>query len=299
MAEELRVNSAFAAWIMGHFDLSDALIYPALSVNVSDVEDGSEADIAATFRTVGGKTYRLFVEDKIDAGLMPSQLERYVRRGEGEVSRNLTIGFSVLFFTPANYIKEKLPDNVVQLTFESAAAYLRADPDDLRACYRASFLEKAVPKLGPKARDAYIAIHEPYVKAWWDTVYTMLDRDFPGFFIHRTQYPRSVYFAPETPKQAKYLRVDFKGHKGEVDLAFKNIEPDKLRVVLEMLKDVPGQLSVNGRSSALQIRGLEPFVISDGSSVIPTKVRAAYGAAHRLLTFWKENRSAFDVLAVD
>jgi hypothetical protein len=125
----------------------------------------------------------------------------------------------------------------------------------------------------------------------------MLEREFPSFFIHKTRYPRSVYFAPETPGQARYLRVDFKGHKGEVDLAFKNIPATALRQRTTQMENLPGQIVSNGKSSAIQVAGLEPFVISDGFGIIETKVRAAYQAAHALLTFWSTNRASFDALA--
>jgi hypothetical protein len=125
----------------------------------------------------------------------------------------------------------------------------------------------------------------------------MLEREFPGFFLHKTRYPRSVYFAPETPGQAPYLRVDFKGHKGEVDLAFKNISAGALREHVSKMDDLPGQIVSNGKSTAIQIAGLETFVISDGFGIIETKVRAAYQAARDLLTFWEKNRASFNLLA--
>jgi hypothetical protein len=63
------------------------------------------------------------------------------------------------------------------------------------------------------------------------------------------------------------------------------------------IDSIPGQLVANGKSSAIQIAGLQPFVISDGIGIIDTKARAAYQAAHDLLVFWKKNRAQFDELA--
>lgn len=294
VAEELRVNPAFSSWIMGHFEAAGALRHPAAMTNVSDVEDGSEADVAAFFETADGALHRLFVEDKIDAILMPEQLERYVRRGQGEVARGLVTGFSVLFLTPANYLRASLPEGVRQISFERVAEFFRSGDPDLRAQYRASFMEKAVPVFGAKQRDAKVIKNEPYIVAWWDAVYDAIEAEMPGFFIHRTRYPQSVYFAPSTAGQAKYLRVDFKGHNGEVDLAFKDIDAIILREVLATLPSAPGAVISNGRSSAIQISGLEKFVISEGMAVIPTKVLPAYRATHRLLSFWQEHRVAFD-----
>lgn len=295
LAEEFRVNPSFSNWVLGKFGVSDSLVHPAVATDVSVVEDGSEADVVATFNTRDGKFYRLFVENKIDAVLMPDQLQRYLRRGEGEVRRGLVSGYSVLFFTPSYYRCAQLPPLVQQITFEEAAQMLQSQ-SDLRLSYRASLLTKALPQSTAAARDAKVVAADPYIKEWWDKVYSMLDREFPNFFVHKTFYPRSVYFAPETPGQAGYLRVDFKGHKGEVDLAFKNIAPNRLQAALTGINEFPGVVVANGKSAALQIACLEPFVISDGFDVIETKVRASYQAAHDLLSFWKRNQALFDRL---
>jgi hypothetical protein len=295
MAEELRVNAGFGRWVMDKFGASSELIFPAVASNVSVVEDGSEADVVATFRTKSGLAHPLFVENKIDAPLMPDQLERYLRRAEGEVGRQLIASFSILLFAPSSYPSTKLPDRIKRINFEEAAKALESQ-QELRSQYRASLLTRALPIRTPAARDAHVVATDPYIKEWWDCVYAMLEREFPGFFLHKTRYPRSVYFAPETPGQARYLRVDFKGHGGEVDLAFKNIPAAALMEQVTRMDDVPGKVVSNGKSSAIQIAGLEPFVISDGFGIIETKVRAAYQATHNLLTFWKRNRSSFDAL---
>ncbi len=296
VAEELRVNATFCEWVMNEFGKSEDLIFPALTTNVSVVEDGSEADVVATFKTKSNLLHRLFIENKIDAILMPEQLERYVRRAEGEVRREIVSDFSILFLTPSSYFATKLPDGVKQISFEEAAQALVAQ-GDLRSQYRASLLMSARPLRTPAARDAHVSATDPYIKDWWDRVYAMLDREFPGFFVHKTRYPRSVFFAPETPGQGRYLRVDLKGQKGEVELAFKKISAAALRELVAKMDELPGQIVSNGRSSAIQIAGLQPFVISEGFGIIETKVRSAYQAAHTLLTFWQKNRSNFDRLA--
>lgn len=283
---------------MSHFGTAEEIAFPATNTSVQIPEDGSIADVVAIFDTKSGQKHRLFVENKIDAILMPDQLERYVRRAKGELRRGLIASYSILFFTPSEYLRTSLPEGVIQISFEAAAQALRTRPVSLRSEYRASLIEKALPLRTPAARDAHVAETDPYIKDWWDRVYAMLDREFPGFFRHKTRYPRSVYFAPENPGQAPYLRVDFKGQKGEVDLAFKNIPHEALGGVLQEMGRHPGKHIANGRSSAIQISGLEPFVISDGIGIIDSKVRAAYQAAYDLLDFWKNNREAFDKLAI-
>ena len=296
MAEELRVNPEFCQWVINQLNVRTSIRYPAIHSNVSVVEDGSEADVVATFECSAG-LYRLYIENKIDAQMMPDQLERYLRRAQNEMNRGEIQLFSVLFFTPTNYLPVSMPAGVTRLTFEDAAMALRSQMrnQSLRCDYRASLLEKASPLKSAQARDAQVAAMEPYVREWWDRVYAMLEREFDDFFTPpRTRYPRSVFFAPQTYGMASYLRVDFKGHKGEVDLAFKNVPLMEMGVFLRNFSAVPGRLIRNRESSALRIDGLLPFVIADGTEIIPTKVRACYQAAYDLLTFWKNNRKAFD-----
>lgn len=181
LAEELRVNAAFAKWIMNRFPAGNILKFPAMSSNVSVVEDGSEADVVVTFETLTGGVHRLFIENKIDAMLLPEQLERYVRRGNGEVRHGLIEDFSVLFFTPSAYLKVSLPERVRQLSFEEAAQML-GEYSDLRSAYRASLLLRALPRRSARERDAQVAETAPYIKDWWDAVYSMLERQYPGFF---------------------------------------------------------------------------------------------------------------------
>ncbi|MFK0688801.1 hypothetical protein ACFX5Q_11415 [Mesorhizobium sp. IMUNJ 23033] len=296
LAEELRINEKFAAWFISRVASGSLVVGPAFRTRVSVLEDGTEADVVACFHRADGGIHRVFVEDKISAPLMPEQLQRYQRRASAEHLRGESNSFSVVLFAPAAY-GAVLPDGVVRLTFEEAATALEQSNDDDRTTYKAGFLRRALPLTSPASRDAHAADVEPFVADWWEAVYVMLGREFPGFFLPpKTRYPRGVYFAPRTNGMADYLRVDFKGHLGEVDLAVKNVNYPDLASALSGLH-LPGSIIENGKSTAIRIGGLEKFVIADGIAVINTKVRAAYAAAAELLTFWKENRNRFDSLA--
>lgn len=299
LAEELSVNSEFSRWFVeksgGGFDCE----HPAVRVEINVTEDGSEADVSATYRDSQGRHFRLLVENKITAGKMHEQLERYVRRAMNEHMRGAIERWAVKLFSPAAYWDRHCPDGVQNITFEEAAEFLRHSSASRRAEYRADFLVAASAIRSQQERDQYNAETQPLVKEWWDAVYERLEVRFPGYFIHKTRYPASVYFAPETQDFPRHLlRVDLKGHKGEVDLAFRNCNAQKLSKILKRLPDVPGVLVVNPKSSALRISGLPKFVISDGLAVIDEKVLPAYEAAYRLIEFWKRHsetlREAFE-----
>ncbi|MBV1934154.1 MAG: hypothetical protein KUG59_05665, partial [Parvibaculaceae bacterium] len=297
IAEELRVNTAFAEWFVHQAAPYLSLKGTAVRTRVSVVEDGSESDVIACFRDGNGRIHRIFIEDKITAPMMPKQLERYLRRAEAELLRSEVTGFSVVLFAPAAY-SATLPDGVTSISFEDAADALRKFSNDPRSAYRAAFLDDAVPTTSVGERDIRIVETDPYIADWWDKVYLMLDREFPGFFLPpQIQYPRSVYFSPRTSAMPNYLRVDLKGHLGEVDLAFKNLPVKSLTTGLAGL-EAPGQLIENSKSSALRITDLAPFQITDGYKIIETHVRTAYAAAATLLTYWSKHQEVFDRLIV-
>lgn len=230
---------------------------------------------------------------------MPEQLERYIRRARNEEARGEIAGWVVKLFSPGGYWDKHCPNGVQNITFEDAAEFLRSSSTDRRAAYKADFLSAAAIIRGGSQRDAHNADTQPFIKEFWDEVYERLEERFPGYFIHKTRYPVSLHFAPGTHGfPIKLLRIDFKGDKGEVALAFKDCDPEKLARVLKDIPDVPGEMIVNSKSTSLRISGLPSFTIADGVSVIDEKVIPAYEATHRLIEFWKEHegplREAFD-----
>lgn len=298
MAEELRVNPDFGRWVMAPFGLENALEFPATETTVSAVEDGTEIDVLARFARRDGGPHALMIEHKLDATERPEQLLRYRRRADNDLRLGRVAGVSILAVAPRWYRFAAMPEGARQLAIEDVAAWFRA-AGDLRSAYRASVLERCLPARGAAARDARVAAIEPHVVAWWDAVHAAVEAEFPGYFRHRTRYPVSVYFAPATAGQADYLRVDFKGHKGEVDLAFRDLPADRLAALVAELGGAPGRVVANDRSAAIRIGGLEPFVIADGLAVIPSRVLPAYRATRRLLDYWFAHRARFDALCRD
>lgn len=78
--------------------------------------------------------------------LLPEQLERYIKRGNEEVRRQIVSGYSILFCTPSSYRVMALPGLVQQVSFEDVAEVLLIQGDlDLRSRYRGSLLLRAIP----------------------------------------------------------------------------------------------------------------------------------------------------------
>lgn len=292
LAEELRVNPVFSGWFLDRCAPELELKHPAVATRVSVHENGSETDVLASFQRRDGGLHRVWIENKISAGLMPRQLERYMERGSAEVDRGVAASFSVVVFAPTSH-PVTLPPGVARLNFEEAAEVLLLGAADARLIYRAEILARAAGYASPASQARAMAEHEPHVVAWWDDVYSMLEHEFPGYFMPpRTRYMRDMFFAPRTHDLAKYLRVDCKLRLGEVDLAFKNMPFSSLRGILDDIKTMPGMLVENGKSTAIRITGLPQVSFTtrpDGPDV-----RRCFSAVQELIEFWRANRNTFD-----
>lgn len=165
IAEELRVNPAFARWWLDALRLDADLSVPATRTRVSVVDENGEVDVEALFSVRNG-IFALLVENKVNAEFQPDQMERYVRRGEAGLASGLWNGFAIVVFGPARRIEAlrgRWPD-VHVLSFEAAANALRTTHQDIRAIYRADFLERAGSGKSP-----LVASIEPHVVAFWTT----------------------------------------------------------------------------------------------------------------------------------
>ncbi|MBC6438250.1 MAG: hypothetical protein GDA52_08970 [Rhodobacteraceae bacterium] len=294
LAEELAVNRAFARWLLSFDPTAPKVTLPAATSNISVHQDGSEADVVADFARIDGGKHRVFIEDKINAPLMDEQLERYVRRAQGDIRMERYTSASIFLVAPANY-QVPLPDGVRRITFEQIAAAFPQHLPDARGQWRGDLFLRARPVGSASARDAQVKQDDPYIAEWWNAVYAKLENRHPSYFVHRTQYPRSTYFAPGRTDQPNSIRVDFKGHRGEVDLAFKEWTRANLEVKLKDLPPPPGVVIGNPPSkqskgsAALRISGMEKVLISDGFDVIDGPMMALYDATRSLLDYWSDH----------
>jgi len=292
LAEELRTNPAFGKSILAKLEIVGASV-PAYKTRVSVMDDaGRETDVEALFYIPSGQTVALLVENKIKAGFQPNQMIDYLDRGRRGIKEGKWAAFLVLVFAPAyrNMAAANLPASIRTLTFEEAASWLRTGTDDDRNTYRASFLERAA-----KINVVSIETENPFVAQWWIAVYEMLSREFGDFFItSRKTIPRTTYVNARCAGMAPYLRLDLKGSQGQVELCFNNCTKQKLEYLTQKIKPENVRVVEYPKAAALQISGMDKYLISDGLEVIDTRVRTSYQAGKDLLLFWQSNRQLFD-----
>ena len=292
LAEEFLFNADFCRWFLSEAGVSDQLSLPAFQCKISVTDDvGRETDVEALFRRNDGGVLALLVEDKIKAPFQPNQMEDYLERGNKGLKSKTWSEYCVAVFAPS-YRTLSVPEPVKVLTFDKAADALLSAGASERTEYRADFLRQANKPTAKVSEEI-----SPAVIAWWYAVDEMLNREFGGFFVvDRKNFPKQTWIAPRMQNMPDHLRVDLKGHLGEVDLAFKDVDFEAFRAAVDSLPRCQFILVKNSKSSALRISGLEPFTISDGIDVVSTRVRAAFEAAKTLLMFWQEHRAVFDAI---
>ena len=115
-----------------------------------------------------------------------------------------------------------------------------------------------------------------------------------GDVAKRDSYPKTTYIAANCVGSPHYFRIDLKGTKGEVDIAFKNIGTGDLIRFLEDRKPKISNVVLNKQSIALQISGLPSFFVGDGILSAKESAMKSFEAAHQLLEFWQQNRAFFE-----
>jgi hypothetical protein len=210
------------------------------------------------------------------------------------------VAFAIAVFAPRyrRPFPKALPPGVVEFEFEDAADQIKAsDANDVRAIYRARFLERAAQPKIIVAKD-----ENDFADQWWKAVNDTVKREFGDFFIiDRQSVPKTTYVNAKCADMPTYLRLDLKGYQGEVALAFKGFPLEELKSLVAPIKpdDVVVDIRKGNKDPALRISNLSKFEIDDGlDEEVMNRVRIAYGWAHKLLSLWKVNRSMFDDAAV-
>lgn len=69
-----------------------------------------ESDLEIALKTTDGDRFLILIENKINAELQDNQAERYFKRGEQYVQRDICDNFEVGLTAPENYINQRNPD---------------------------------------------------------------------------------------------------------------------------------------------------------------------------------------------
>jgi hypothetical protein len=293
LAEELRVNNSFAQWFAEKCNCPADLIYPAERTRIGVMGENNETDVEALFnRNNGSGKWALLIENKVQHSISRDQLDRYGQRGLYGQSAGLWDDHSFVVFAPAPILARHATQlgQTTTISIEEAAEFSLSCANDLRSKYRAEFLARSAMRWPIEAQGS-----DQYQVKFWSSLFAAVESRYPEFFdLKRKKLSRDTFIAANSLNSPKYLRVDLKGSKGEVDIAFTGEKNSDLIAFLYAEKPVGSSVAYNENSVVLRIKGLPKFLVSDGVEKIGELAMPCFDAAHVLLRFWMANRAVFE-----
>jgi hypothetical protein len=249
--------------------------------------------VEAIFAGPEGMRFAVLIEDKIKAEFQPNQMEDYFKRGDRGKSERKWDDFAVIAFAPGyrNFPPQTCA-GAMTITFEDAVEQLKGESTgDPRLAYRIEFIQRAARPKTIVARDA----SEMETK-WWSAVNELISANF-GNFLPPQSPTGDSYVCPRWTGQPSYLRLDIKGHVGEVLLALKGFNEFAARKLLECANaDGLEVVKKSGwKDFGLRVTGgFASYAVGDDLSKAALGILGAYAGARRLYDFWNLNYTEFE-----
>jgi hypothetical protein len=296
LAEEFDVNPAFADQIksLTKFAGESAVV---AECRVSKSNNLGESDLEVVYQREDGRRFALMIEDKVDAGLQPDQAARYRLRAERDLSKGAYADFEVVLCAPALYLARQGEVGAFDrlISFEDLADFL--DAGDRRSKYRAALLRRAA---GIKKMNTWVREDDPATNAFWNAAYDLACNEFPVLEMKRPALTKDsvwIAFRPHgMPTMPKRVSIEMKGKSGDVDLTFGSTTAHLFQPLVKHL--LQPDMTVHQTSAAAAIRITAPaFRVADGIPDGIPKVRAGFGAASRLIEFYRTHAAQLNLHA--
>ena len=245
--------------------------------------------ISTIFET-GKKKGVLLIENKIDAGFMPRQPERYRERAAQLVAEGkLDLAFCVLV-APEGYA----PPSAASLTnFDAVISYediavAISSESTKRAKHRSALLLRAVDQ----ARTSYTMTPVAEVGDLWQRICEIASREYPELEMatpsRKGSQSKWIIFKADLPSR---ITIDWKITKPSIELSFW---PNAIHQPVEDidLSTLDGAWrEMNGRTTVIRLPGPRPP--ADWTTMPNEQIREALNAAQRLLQFYRINSDQF------
>lgn len=207
--EEFISSTAFARLVLDTVGIhSDYEVVSAIH-SKSDALLG-ESDIVFIL-SIDGKKHALHIEDKIDAGAMPNQHDRYHLRAQKDIAAGIYDTYSVLLIAPEKYIdtNKEAQKYVNKLTYEQMYQHFSQKPD-LRSKYKAALLNHAITT----QKNSYQYEANPAMVRFCNAMIAHQKKHYPSLPLG------TVAWWPEYPTLLKDVMVVLKADRGFCDLQF-------------------------------------------------------------------------------
>jgi hypothetical protein len=297
LAEELSVNRTFADWVKSKTKFA-ATAAEVIDVFVSKADNLGESDLIAIYADELGRRFALMIEDKIDAPLQPQQAERYRLRAAREIQLEAYTECAIILCAPQYYISNSIRSQEFDctLSFEDIGAFLRGGEAARRDLYRAAFLESAATR----RVNNWMRAVDASTEAFWEAAYIMATRDFPVLEMKRLKVTKDstwINFRPaDMPTMPKRIYVSVKGDRGQMDLTFSSTQAHRFHEQIAGILDTDMTIHQTSASAAIRIE-VPGFAPSENLDDSLPKVRHAFTACERLITFYRTHRAILDLAA--
>jgi hypothetical protein len=299
LAEEFAVSPAFAAWFLTYtgFAAANARV---VDVYVSKSDNGGESDLVVVFEDAAdGSRFALLIEDKIDAPFQPDQEARYRLRGQAAVSRGEYIAYEVILCSPATYpmTQPKGAELDRLISYESISEFLKTHDDTPRGAYRANFVATAASRNA----NTWVRTVDEATNAFWQRAYEMATREFPILEMKEPTFSKGnlwVGFRPsDMPTRPRQIYVQLKGDRGFIDLTFTGSLVDRLTPLVAPFLETDMTVHRVAASAAIRLR-VDAFQVTNNWETVVDRVRFAFAACQRLITFYRQHRHNLDAAAL-
>jgi len=297
LAEEFSVSPPFAKWFLSrtkNFNEIDAKVH---EVYVSRSDVTGESDLVVVFERLGGESrFALHIEDKIDAPLQPEQEARYRLRAEAEISREDYSAYEVVLCSPEAYpsAHEKARGFDSFVSYEAMSDFLRSNGQvDVRSTYRANFIETA----SKKSPNTWTRIDDVVTNSFWKAAFEIANRDFPDLEMKSPNLTKDstwIDFRPlDMPTLPRRVCISLKGDRGFMDLTFTACRAHLFQPQVKTILDSTMSVHQTAKSTAIRIN-VDPFIVCEPDEAVLAKVRAAFAACVRLISFYRNNREVLN-----
>ena len=207
--EEFISDPEFARMLLSAANiLGDYTILTAIH-SKTDADLG-ESDIVFILN-IDGNRHALHIEDKIDAGAMPNQHDRYDLRAQKDISAGEYDTHSVLLIAPEKYIaaNKEAQKYVNKLAYEQMRQHF-SQKSDFRAKYKLALIDRAI--IAQKNGYQYEA--NPAMVCFCNEMIAHQKKYYPSLPLG------TVAWWPEYPTLLKDTKVVLKADRGFCDLQF-------------------------------------------------------------------------------
>ena len=253
-------------------------------------DQAGETDLLLLLGAPDGARIAVLIEDKIDAAFQPDQAGRYRVRGERGRADGNWDRFVTCLCAPAEYAEPLRPFGAWDaiLTYEAIADDLEKREDGF-APFVADALRDAVAKL---RSGSFVASAQ--ATAFWAEYGRLQRTEFPALRMtplsnvqsRNDPWPR---FAAGTLPPS--IRLEHKPWKGRVDMTFKGVAYDGLRVRLDGVLSDGFDICRTPPSSAVRV-SVKPILSTEPFASQADAARAAFRAVEALLGLWPRIRAA-------